>query len=97
MARMLMLDGHECVWNILNEVLESEGDDVCKACTDDEGLPHGAHGPVAHCSPGAIRAEVRHHLRLTPQVHISHLSRFTYESMRLLSQRDFTFLSQPYT
>ena len=40
MARMLMLDGHECVWHILNEVLESEGDDVCKACNDDEGLPH---------------------------------------------------------
>jgi hypothetical protein len=40
MARMLVLDGDECLWNIVCEVLESEGYDVGKACNDYEGLPH---------------------------------------------------------
>ena len=40
MARMLGFNGNECLWNVFVEVLESEGYTVCKACNDDEGLPH---------------------------------------------------------
>jgi hypothetical protein len=40
MARMLVFDGDECLWNGFVEALESEDYTVCKACNDDEGLPH---------------------------------------------------------
>jgi hypothetical protein len=39
MARMLVFDGDECLWNVFVKVLESEGYTVCKACND-KGLPH---------------------------------------------------------
>ncbi len=39
MTRILIFDEDKCLWNILAEVLESEGYVVCKACNDYEGLP----------------------------------------------------------
>ena len=47
MARILILDGDECLWNTLIEVLESEGYAVCKACNDYEGLPPPLTGLMA--------------------------------------------------
>jgi hypothetical protein len=40
MARMLIQDGDECLWNVLGDILESEGYVVLQACNDYEGLPH---------------------------------------------------------
>ena len=39
MARILVLEGDECLWNVLREFLESEGYTVVDACNDYEGLP----------------------------------------------------------
>ena len=47
MARILILDEEKCLWNILAEVLESEGYIVCKACNDYEGLPPPRTGLIA--------------------------------------------------
>ena len=38
MAQILLLDGDACLWNVLCDVLESEGYTVCRAHNDDEGL-----------------------------------------------------------
>ena len=38
MARILVLEGDECLWNVLHECLESEGYIVMEACNDYEGL-----------------------------------------------------------
>ena len=47
MARMLILDGDACLWNVLEEVLEREGYTVFKADNDYEGLPHALPGLMA--------------------------------------------------
>ena len=39
MARMLIQDGDECLWNVVCDMLESEGSVVLQACNDYEGLP----------------------------------------------------------
>ena len=39
MARILVLEGDECLWNVLHEFLESAGYTVVEACNDYEGLP----------------------------------------------------------
>ena len=39
MARMLVLEGDECLWNVVREFFESEGYTVIEACNDYEGLP----------------------------------------------------------
>ena len=39
MARILVLEGDACLWNVLREFLESEGYIVIEACNDYEGLP----------------------------------------------------------
>ena len=36
MARILVLEGDECLWNVLREFLESEGYIVIEACNDYE-------------------------------------------------------------
>jgi DNA-binding response OmpR family regulator len=40
MARILIFDGDECLWNLLSETLQSEGYDVIIASNDYEGLPY---------------------------------------------------------
>jgi len=37
MARILVLEGDACLWNVLREFLESEGYIVIEACNDYEG------------------------------------------------------------
>ncbi len=39
MVRILVLEGDECLWNVLHECLEGEGYTVVEACNDYEGLP----------------------------------------------------------
>ena len=39
MARILVFEGDECLWNVLRECLESEGYTVIEACNDYEGFP----------------------------------------------------------
>ncbi len=39
MVRILVLEGDECLWNVLHECLEDEGYTVVEACNDYEGLP----------------------------------------------------------
>jgi len=39
MARILIQDGDECLWNVVCDMLESEGHVVLQACNDYEGLP----------------------------------------------------------
>lgn len=39
MVRILIIEGDECLWNMLYEFLESEGYIVIAACNDYEGLP----------------------------------------------------------
>ena len=39
MARLLLLESDACLWNVLSEVLESQGYTVCLAHNDYEGLP----------------------------------------------------------
>ena len=39
MARILVLEGDECLWNVVREFLESEDYTVVEACNDYEGLP----------------------------------------------------------
>jgi len=51
MARMLVFDGNERQWHVFVEVLESEGYTVCKACNEDEGLPH----PCTKCTALTLR------------------------------------------
>jgi len=36
---MLIQDGDECLWNVVCDILESEGYVVLQACNDYEGLP----------------------------------------------------------
>ena len=38
MIRILVLEGDECLWNVVRECLESEGYTVIEACNDYEGL-----------------------------------------------------------
>ena len=38
MIRILVLEGDECLWNVVREVLESEGYIMIEACNDYEGL-----------------------------------------------------------
>ena len=47
MAQILLLDGDACLWNVLCEVLESEGYTVCRAHNDYEGLPPTLTGLMA--------------------------------------------------
>jgi hypothetical protein len=47
MARILLLDGDVCLWNVLCEVLASEGYTVCAAHNDYEGLPFALTGCIA--------------------------------------------------
>ena len=47
MAQILLLDGDVCLWNVLCDVLESEGDTVCMAHNDYEGLPFALTGFMA--------------------------------------------------
>jgi hypothetical protein len=48
---MLIFDGDECLWNLLYEVLQSEGYCVCMACNDYEGLPNALAGLMALTLP----------------------------------------------
>ena len=41
MIRILVLEGDECLWNVVRECLESEGYTVIEACNDYEGLTQG--------------------------------------------------------
>jgi hypothetical protein len=47
MTRLLLLDGDVCLWNVLCEVLESEGYTLCLAHNDYEGLPPAPSGLMA--------------------------------------------------
>ena len=47
MARILLLDGDACLWNVLCDVLESAGYTVCTAHNDYEGLPPDLTGLMA--------------------------------------------------
>ena len=47
MAQILLLDGDACLWNVLCEVLESEGYMVCTAHNDYEGFPPTPTGCIA--------------------------------------------------
>jgi len=47
MARILLLDGDACLWNVLCEVLESAGYTVCRAHNDYEGLAPALIGFMA--------------------------------------------------
>ena len=47
MAQRLLLDGDACLWNVLCDVLESEGYTVYRACNDYEGLPPPLTGFIA--------------------------------------------------
>jgi CheY-like chemotaxis protein len=47
MAQILLLDGDTCLWNVLCEVLESEGYTVWRAHNDYEGLPPALTGFMA--------------------------------------------------
>jgi hypothetical protein len=38
MARIVMLDGDECLWNVVQDILEGEGYTVIAACNDYEGV-----------------------------------------------------------
>ena len=38
MVRILVLEGDECLWNVLRECLEGEGYTVIEACNDYEEL-----------------------------------------------------------
>ena len=38
MVRILVLEGDECLWNVLHECLEGEGYTVVEACNDYEGF-----------------------------------------------------------
>ena len=51
MARILLLDGDACLWNVLCEVLESAGYTVCTAHNDYEGLPPALTGCMALTKP----------------------------------------------
>jgi hypothetical protein len=35
---MLIFDGDECLWNVLQDILKGEGYTVIEACNDYEGL-----------------------------------------------------------
>ena len=39
MIRILVLEGDECLWNVLRECLQSEGYIMIEAYNDYEGLP----------------------------------------------------------
>ena len=47
MAQILLLDGDACLWNVLCDVLESEGYTAYRACNDYEGLPSTFTGLIA--------------------------------------------------
>ena len=47
MARLLLFDRDACLWNVLCEVLESEGYLVCTAHNDYKGLPFARTGCMA--------------------------------------------------
>ena len=47
MARILLLDGDACLWNVLCDVLEREGYTVYRACNDYEGLQSTFTGLMA--------------------------------------------------
>ena len=47
MAQILLLDGDACLWNVLCEVLESEGYRVWRAHNDYAGLPPALTGCMA--------------------------------------------------
>jgi hypothetical protein len=57
MAQLLVLYGDTCLWNIVGEVLESEGDAVCKDCNDDEAIPYPLIGLRA-LTPRTIQSVV---------------------------------------
>jgi hypothetical protein len=38
MIRMLIFDGDECLWNVLQDILKGEGYTVFEVCNDYEGL-----------------------------------------------------------
>lgn len=38
MARIVVLDGDECLWNVLQDILKGEGYTVIDACNDYEGF-----------------------------------------------------------
>jgi len=37
MARIVVLDGDECLWNVVQDILQGEGYTVIDACNDYEG------------------------------------------------------------
>ena len=39
MTRILILEGDECLWNVLQDILKGAGYTVLEACNDYEGLP----------------------------------------------------------
>ena len=47
MARILLLDGDECLWNSVCDILEGEGYTVCRAHNGYEGLPFARTGVLA--------------------------------------------------
>ena len=55
MARILVLEGDECLWNVLREFLESEGYIVVEACNDYEGLPQDRARLVMALPPQGTR------------------------------------------
>jgi hypothetical protein len=55
MARILVLEGDECLWNVLREFLESEGYIVIAACNDYEGLPQDHARLVMALAPQSTR------------------------------------------
>ena len=38
MARIVILDGDECLWNVVQDILQGEGYTVIDACNDYEGV-----------------------------------------------------------
>ena len=38
MARIIVLDGDDCLWNVLQDILKGEGYTVVDACNDYEGF-----------------------------------------------------------
>jgi hypothetical protein len=36
--RLLIFDGDECLWNVVQDILQAEGYTVLEACNDYEGL-----------------------------------------------------------
>jgi hypothetical protein len=38
MARIIVLEGDDCLWNVLRDILQSEGYTVVDACNDYEGF-----------------------------------------------------------